>query len=63
MIQYLREAGYRVPEQVSVVGYDDDLVMVDDRPFLSTVRVDKKELGRVGGELILKRVANPKERW
>jgi LacI family transcriptional regulator len=58
MIKRLREDGIRVPEQISVVGYDDDIVMAEGRPFLSTVRVDKKELGRIGAELILKRVAS-----
>jgi DNA-binding LacI/PurR family transcriptional regulator len=34
------------------------MVTVDGRPFLSTVRVDKKELGKVGAELILKRLTS-----
>jgi LacI family transcriptional regulator len=58
MIKRLKEDGIRVPEDISIVGYDDDDVMIDGRPFLSTVRVDKKELGRIGAELILKRVTN-----
>lgn len=59
MIKKLREDGFRVPEQVSIVGYDDDTFSIDGRPFLSTVRVNKKELGVVGAELILKRVTSP----
>jgi LacI family transcriptional regulator len=59
MIKRLRDDGIRLPEQLSIVGYDDDFFMLDGRPFLSTVRVDKKELGRLGAELILKRVASP----
>lgn len=58
MIRRLKENGIRVPEQISIVGYDDDVVMAEGRPFLSTVRVNKKELGRIGAELILKRVAS-----
>jgi LacI family transcriptional regulator len=58
MIKRLKDDGIRVPEQLSIVGYDDDDVVIDGRPFLSTVRVDKKELGRIGAELILKRVAS-----
>jgi LacI family transcriptional regulator len=57
MIKRLKDDGIRLPEQLSIIGYDDDMFMVDGRPFLSTVRVDKKELGRVGAELILKRLA------
>ncbi len=59
MMRQLQEDGYKVPEQVSVVGYDDDLLVEKVRPLLSTVRVDKKTLGRVGAEMILRRVANP----
>ncbi len=60
MIKRLRDDGFDVPGQVSIVGYDDDVVMVDNRPFLSTVRVNKIELGRTGADLILKRVSTPK---
>jgi len=61
LIKRLESDGLRVPRDISVVGYDDDeaYVSVGDRPFLSTVRVNKKELGRVGADLILKRVASP----
>ncbi len=59
MIQRLKNDGITVPEQLSVVGYDDDVIMVDDRPFLSTVRVNKIEPGRVGAEMVLKRVVTP----
>jgi LacI family transcriptional regulator len=58
MIKRLNADGIGVPEQLSIVGYDDDVVIADGRTFLSTVRVDKKELGRIGAELILKRVAS-----
>jgi LacI family transcriptional regulator len=58
IVKRLNSDGIRVPEQLSMVGYDDDVVMADGRPFLSTVRVDKKELGRIGADLILKRVAS-----
>ncbi len=58
MIKRLKDDGIRVPEQLSVVGYDDDIVITEGRPFLSTVRVDKRELGRIGAELILKRIAS-----
>ncbi|HEY8966208.1 MAG TPA: LacI family DNA-binding transcriptional regulator [Candidatus Methylacidiphilales bacterium] len=61
MIGWLRADGYRIPEQLSVVGFDDDVMSgFDPDPPLSTVRIDKKQLGRVGAELILKRIADPK---
>ena len=42
----LREAGLRVPEDISVVGYDDVPLAMDLTPELTTVRVDDEELGR-----------------
>ena len=59
MIRRLQADGIIVPRDVSVVGYDDDDIRIDNRPFLSTIRVNKKELGRVGAELILKRITSP----
>ncbi len=60
MIRWLRADGFQVPGQISVVGFDDDVMPgFDPDPPLSTVQVDKKELGRVGAELILKRIASP----
>jgi LacI family transcriptional regulator len=59
MVERMRADGIKVPERVSIVGYDDDVVMLDNRPFLTTVRVDKRKLGQVGAELILKRIETP----
>jgi LacI family transcriptional regulator len=59
MITRLIADGFKIPRDLSFVGYDDDEAVLDGQPFLSTVRVNKKELGRVGAELILKRIAEP----
>jgi len=58
MMKRLARDGIRVPRDVSMVGYDDDDISAAAIPPLSTVRVDKKKLGKVGAELILKRVEN-----
>jgi LacI family transcriptional regulator len=43
----LREAGLRVPEDVSVVGYDDQVDLAADiRPALSTIRLPYYQMGR-----------------
>lgn len=42
----LRERGRRVPEEVTVVGFDDIPLAADLTPALSTVRVPMVELGR-----------------
>jgi LacI family transcriptional regulator len=42
----LREAGLRVPDDVSLVGYDDLPVLADVLPGITTVRVPMREMGR-----------------
>ena len=55
-LRALHEAGRRVPEQVSVVGFDD----VPESPFflppLTTVRQDFVELGRRSLDLLLEQI-------
>lgn len=42
----LRERGLRIPDDVSVAGYDDVPVATELQPALTTVRVPLEELGR-----------------
>ncbi|MEU5837069.1 LacI family DNA-binding transcriptional regulator [Streptomyces diacarni] len=44
--QALEEAGLRVPQDVSLVGYDDVPVAQEMRPRLTTVHVPLEEMGR-----------------
>jgi LacI family transcriptional regulator len=49
----LREHGLRVPEDISVVGYNDDALAQDLNPPLTTVRIPAHELGREAVRLAL----------
>lgn len=49
----LREGGVRVPEDVSVVGYDDIPLATNVVPALTTVRIPTEELGRTAVRLAL----------
>ena len=52
----LREIGRRVPEHVSVVGYDDiDLATVVDPP-LTTIRVPHRRMGRAAADMLLRMI-------
>ncbi|MER5178512.1 LacI family DNA-binding transcriptional regulator [Streptomyces sp. NPDC002896] len=55
VLQALREGGVRVPEDVSVAGYDDIPVALDMYPQLTTVNVPHEELGRTAVRLALHR--------
>jgi DNA-binding LacI/PurR family transcriptional regulator len=54
----LKEAGLRVPEDVSVVGFDDVLSAAYATPSLTTVRQPLTEMGRRGAQILLERIAN-----
>ena len=49
----LREAGLRVPEDVSLVGFDDIPTVRDVVPALTTVRVPMREMGRRSMQIAL----------
>ena len=42
----IREAGYQVPDDVSIIGMDDTAICLACTPQLSTVHVFRQELGR-----------------
>jgi DNA-binding LacI/PurR family transcriptional regulator len=55
-IRALREAGLRVPHDVSVVGFDDIQSAAYQNPGLTTVRQPLKEMGRAAAETLLRRI-------
>ena len=55
-IRALREAGLRVPDDVSVVGFDDIQSAAYQNPGLTTVRQPLREMGRIAAETLLKRI-------
>lgn len=56
VISALEEAGIQVPEQVGVVGLDDDLIASYTRPSLTTINMQKSELGRFAMQLLVDRI-------
>lgn len=58
-IRALREAHRRVPEDVSVVGFDDIQSAAFQNPGLTTVRQPLRQMGVIAAETLLKRINAP----
>jgi DNA-binding LacI/PurR family transcriptional regulator len=54
----LREAGHRVPEDVSVMGFDDIEFASIAFLALTTIRQPLHEMGATAAELLLRKLAN-----
>lgn len=51
-----QEAGLRVPEDVSVMGFDDIRIAVHNNPRLTTVRQPLQRMGEIAASTLLKRI-------
>jgi DNA-binding LacI/PurR family transcriptional regulator len=58
-IRALHEAGLRVPDDVSVIGFDDVLSAPFGIPSLTTIRQPLREMGQAGAECLLNRINHP----
>lgn len=55
-IQKLTEAGIRVPEDCSIVGFDNDIYATLADPALTTVKVDIEEMAAVAAKQVVEKV-------
>jgi LacI family transcriptional regulator len=58
-IRALHDAGIHVPEEVSVIGFDDITGAAYGIPSLTTVRQPLEEMGRLAAATLLDRIKNP----
>jgi len=59
-IRALREAGKKVPEDVSVIGFDDIQSAAYQNPGLTTIRQPLREMGMTAAETLVRRISVPK---
>jgi len=59
-IRALQEAGLRVPEDVSVLGFDDVYAAEFHNPALTTIRQPLFEMGQLAAKTLLQRIAQTK---
>lgn len=62
-IQACRELERRVPEDCAIVGFDDIELAQIITPTLTSVHVDKREIGRIAMQRILAMIANPHQKF
>ena len=58
-IRALHDAGIHVPEEVSVIGFDDITGAAYGIPSLTTVRQPLEEMGRLAAATLLERIKSP----
>jgi LacI family transcriptional regulator len=58
-IKAVQDLGKRVPEDVSVIGFDDTYLAANAHPPLTTLRVDTLAMGRAAVHLLSLRTENP----
>src|SRR5262249_32070768 len=61
VIRAFREEGIRVPEDISVVGFDDIESAAFNSPTLTTVRQPLRKMGEAAAEILLKKIEGAEE--
>jgi len=56
-IRALQQAGYRVPQDIAVAGYDDIPTAADFNPSLTTVNGSARKVGQLGAKMLFKLIA------
>lgn len=55
----LREAGYVIPDDVSMIGYDDIALSAVAEPPLTTTRIDRTDIGLLAMQALSRRMRRP----
>ncbi|PYX36425.1 MAG: hypothetical protein DMG81_16060 [Acidobacteria bacterium] len=56
-VQAIKDAGLRVPEDISVIGFDDIQSAGFQSPALTTIRQPLRKMGLVAAESLLRRIS------
>jgi LacI family transcriptional regulator len=59
----IRERGLRIPEDVSIVGFDDIPQAAMVRPALTTVRQPLEQMGRLATQMLIDQLKNPEKEF
>lgn len=59
-VQAIREAGLRIPDDVSIAGYDGNLLAQLMSPTLTTYAQDTEAMGKAAAELLIEEIESPR---
>jgi DNA-binding LacI/PurR family transcriptional regulator len=62
-IRALHDAGLKVPQDISVIGFDDIVGAPFHVPSLTTIRQPLAKMGRLAATILLDRIANPDKQY
>lgn len=62
LIKRLKHMGYRVPEDISVVGFDNDFHAQLSSPQITSFGIDVKSMVKIAADAIVKKIENPQYR-
>jgi len=57
-IQAVKELGYRIPEDISVIGFDNSSLSQYNSPTITTVELDRKGIGKAVVEMLHEMINN-----
>ena len=56
---YLYSMGVRIPEEISVIAYEDSSLCGYAAPALTAVNIQKEEMGALAAKYLIERLRNP----
>lgn len=59
VMKAIREAGYRIPEDISIIGVDDIPFSAMTMPALTTMRISRTAMGTLAVDTLRKRIRYP----
>lgn len=59
VIRYLYEQRVRIPDDISLVSYEDSILGGYATPALTTINIHKEQMGTIAAKLLLKRIEQP----
>ena len=58
-IRQLEELGYSIPDDISIVGYDNYLISEISKPSITTIDVDANKMASAAVDMLIRRIGEP----